>query len=108
MLNESDLSLPLGIFELDTDGRVITYNTYGSSLRSKPRSDVIGRNFFGDLLEHPCTTLEDRFRHVLRQRIAFSRLYFRERAAYDRSVLLMFFSDTQSVMIQIDNARRIN
>src|SRR5882757_10706037 len=99
MLNESNVSLPLGIFELDTTGKIITYNTYSSPLRSKPRAEVIGRDFFGDLLEHPCTRLEDRFQHVMRQRIAFSRLHFKEGAAGDRSVLLMFFSDTQSVMI---------
>jgi hypothetical protein len=106
MLNNTDVSLPLGIFELDINGRVMAYNAYGSPLRKKQKAEVIGHSFFGELLEPGCETLEDRFLHVLRQKISFSRLYFREQSSDDKSVLLMFFPDSQSVMIQIDNAKR--
>ena len=108
MLNNYEESLPLGIFELDVEGRVIAYNTYNSPLRLKTREEIIGRSFFNELLEPACAALEDRFNHVLKQRVPFSRLHFRESPANGQSVLLMFFSDTRSVMIQIDRARHIN
>jgi len=107
VMADSEVSLPPGIFELDSEGRVMAYNTYSSNLQSKPKTDVIGHSFFGELLDPTCRTLEDRFLHVLRERVPFSKLNFRERAD-GQSVLLMFFPDSQSVMIQIDKARNLS
>ena len=108
VMTDSEVTLPPGIFELDSEGLVMAYNTYSSNLQSKPKTDVIGHSFFGELLEPTCRTLEDRFRHVLRERVPFSRLNLRETAADGQSVLLMFFPDSQSVMIQIDKARNLS
>ncbi|HZS45322.1 MAG TPA: hypothetical protein VFC63_09495 [Blastocatellia bacterium] len=93
-------TLPLGIFELDTLGRVITYSTYNSDLRLKPRSEVIGRRFY-EVIE-TASFLEDRILRVFRERVPFSKFYLQDDESDVRSVLLMFFPDSQSVMVKID------
>jgi PAS domain-containing protein len=38
--------LPFGFIRLDSEGRVIAYNTQESALSGLPREGVLGRNFF--------------------------------------------------------------
>lgn len=46
--------LPLGVVELDAEGRVLFYNATEARLSGMAPADVLGRHFFGDVA--PCTS----------------------------------------------------
>ena len=99
---EAGASLPLGIFELDGDGRILAYSTYGSSLLGRPKTEIIGKNFFNEVAGADGPKLEERFHHVYRDRIPFNKSQVGGEAETRQSVLMMFFPETRSVMVKVD------
>ncbi len=49
--------LPFGAIQLDTDGRVLKYNSYESRLAGVQKSNALGKNFFTEVA--PCTNVKD-------------------------------------------------
>jgi photoactive yellow protein len=49
--------LPFGFIRLDSEGRVIAYNTQESALSGLPREGVLGKNFFRTIA--PCTCVDE-------------------------------------------------
>jgi photoactive yellow protein len=49
--------LPFGFIRLDSEGRIIAYNTEESALSGLSREKVLGRNFFRTVA--PCTCVEE-------------------------------------------------
>src|SRR5437588_2467862 len=101
MLDQSKSSLPLGIFELDGKGCVLAYSTYKSALMQKNKSEIVGKNFFTELTESSGGDLEGCFKRVYRDRIPFNKMYVGSTEKERRSVLMMFFPDTHSVMVKV-------
>jgi len=59
--------LPFGFIRLDSEGRVIAYNTQESTLSGLPREGVLGNNFFRTIA--PCTCV-DEFEGTLQKMMA--------------------------------------
>lgn len=102
MLEQSRSTLPLGIFELDGKGFVLAYSTYKSALQSKSKTEIVGKNFFTELTATSGGDLEGCFQRVYRDRIPFNKMYVEAAEKERRSVLMMFFPDTHSVMLKVD------
>jgi hypothetical protein len=97
-------ALPAGLFELDARGRVLSYGACQPVLRDKPRGEVIGRDFFAQVLGGGAGPLQERFERVLSERLPVSKVYL-EGAGRRWSVLMMFFPESQSVTVQVDQLR---
>ena len=102
MFEKTQTPLPLGIFELDGGGQVMAYSTYKSRLQGLARDQVVGKNFFKELVEDEGTAIEGVFRRIYRDRIPFYKVRIKGGKDESRSVLLMFFPDTSSVMVKVD------
>jgi len=102
MLEQSHKELPLGIFELDDKGCVLAYSTYKSALQDKKKSEIVGKNFFTEITGTSGGDLEGCFKRVYKDRIPFNKMYVGETLKERRSVLMMFFPDTHSVMLKVD------
>jgi len=102
MLEQTRPELPLGIFELDSKGCVLAYSTYKSALQGKTKNEIVGKNFFTELTESSGGDLEGCFKRVYRDRIPFNKMYVGGTEKDRRSVLMMFFPDTHSVMVKVD------
>ena len=59
--------LPFGFIRLDSEGRIIAYNTEESALSGLSREKVLGKNFFRTVA--PCTCV-DEFEGTLRRMMA--------------------------------------
>jgi len=58
VLAESELdTLPVGMIQLDRDGKVLKFNQTESDLARVAKDDAVGRNFFDDVA--PCTKVQD-------------------------------------------------
>jgi len=59
--------LPFGFIRLDSEGRIVAYNTKESALSGLPPQGVLGKNFFRTIA--PCTCV-DEFEGLLRRMFA--------------------------------------
>jgi len=62
--------LPFGAIQLDTSGKILTYNMYEAGMAGLDRGGVIGKNFFIDVA--PCTAVQEfygRFQRGVRMRV---------------------------------------
>jgi photoactive yellow protein len=58
VLAESELdTLPVGMIQLDRDGKVLKFNQTESDLARVAKRDAVGRSFFDDVA--PCTKVQD-------------------------------------------------
>jgi photoactive yellow protein len=58
VLAESELdTLPVGMIQLDRDGKVLKFNQTESDLARVAKGDAVGRSFFDDVA--PCTKVQD-------------------------------------------------
>jgi photoactive yellow protein len=87
---ESD-QLPFGFIRLDSEGRVIAYNTQESALSGLPREGVLGKNFFRAVA--PCTCVEE-FEGMLQMMIASGQ-------AQRRQIEFLFKFEQRSVMVNV-------
>ncbi|HEU4560896.1 MAG TPA: PAS domain-containing protein, partial [Longimicrobium sp.] len=58
VLNENELdTLPVGMIQLDTSGKVLKFNQTESDLARVAKSDALGKSFFDDVA--PCTKVQE-------------------------------------------------
>jgi photoactive yellow protein len=58
VLNESELdSLPVGMIQLDTSGKVLKFNQTESDLARVAKDDAVGKSFFDEVA--PCTKVQE-------------------------------------------------
>jgi photoactive yellow protein len=60
--------LPFGAIQLDTDGRILSFNHHEERLTGRKAENVVGKNFFEEVA--PCTNVQDfagRFREGVEQ-----------------------------------------
>jgi hypothetical protein len=102
MMIEAPAELPLGIFELDAAGRVIAFSVHHTRLEILGTRAIVGKDFFGDVLHGNGNELQQRFRSVYNHHVSFTKFFAASKDRKLHSVLMMFFPDTNSVMITID------
>lgn len=71
-------SLNLGAIQLDTSGKILTYNRFESEFARLKPSEVLGRNFFRDIA--PCTDVKEfagRFREGCAKKELTARFAYR-------------------------------
>lgn len=89
-------ALPHGAIQLDTTGKVLSFNQYESTLANKKKEDVIGRNFFTEVA--PCTNVQEFHGRFVRG-VAEKKLHekFRYHFAFKQNprdvVVTLFYSD---------------
>ena len=58
VLNENELdTLPVGMIQLDRNGRVLKFNQTESDLARVAKSDAVGKSFFDEVA--PCTKVQE-------------------------------------------------
>ena len=89
-------ALPHGAIQLDTTGKVLSFNQYESTLANKKKEDVLGRNFFTEVA--PCTNVQEfhgRFVRGVQEKKLHEK--FRYHFAFKQNprdvVITLFYSD---------------
>jgi len=98
MVIDCPAKLPLGIFELDSAGRVLAFSVHDSDTTR----EIIGKNFFTDVLHNDGSEIQQRFQRMYTQHIPFNKFSVYSGNRLRHSILMMFFPDTNSVTINID------
>lgn len=99
VLTQGELdSLPVGMIQLDRNGRVLKFNRTESELARVAAEDAVGKSFFDDVA--PCTKVQDFYGKFLegvekRQLHTVFDYVFRFRDGRQKNVVIsMFYSQT--------------
>ena len=106
-LTEEELNaLPVGLIQLDPEGKVLTYNRTESRLAGFDPDDVIDRNFFYDIA--PCARVQEfygRFRAGVEARELHEvfpfEFDFRDGRQRDVVITLFYSGQTDTVWLQV-------
>ena len=103
-MREEELdNLPFGAIQLDTDGKILKYNSYESRLAGVKKENAIGKNFFTDVA--PCTNVQGfygRFKDGVEKKTLHEK--FRYHFAFKNNpvdvTVTLFYSDiTKSIWV---------
>lgn len=108
VLTETELdTLPVGMIQLDTSGKVLKFNQTESALARVDKADAIGRNFFDDVA--PCTKVQDfygRFVEGVENRslntVFNYQFRFRDGRQKDVVISMFYSSTTDSVWVLVE------
>jgi photoactive yellow protein len=108
VLTESELdALPVGMVQLDAQGRVLKYNRTESELARMAAADVVGRGFFDEVA--PCTRVRE-FHGQFLDGVAARRLHvvfpyqfrFRDGRRKDVIVSMFYSTTTETVWVMVE------
>lgn len=108
VLTETELdTLPVGMIQLDTSGKVLKFNQTESALARVDKADAIGRSFFDEVA--PCTKVQDfygRFVEGVENRslntVFNYQFRFRDGRQKDVVISMFYSSTTDSVWVLVE------
>jgi photoactive yellow protein len=107
-MSSSELDqLPYGMIQLDTNGRILRFNSVESRLASLPQQQQIGRHFFTEVA--PCTKVQEfygRFKEgVIREELdtSFQFHFAFKQNPRDVTVRLFYSKRTRSVWVMVSD-----